>query len=194
MRQSSPSPSPRKGVLRPGSRPGADTPETWRQERHRSPHLRSRCRRHRRVRGLLTGAKGVRFGGGRQWRLVDAYAGTLREKLFQKVLKWDGVIGWISAGLSIQGSFLALGDTRNNRAIVGGHQQGFGFARNIAMDQHVLVRNRQFDMFDIPKVGPELLRISIDENTAVIVSKNDAEIFGASYVTAHGRKFRSRKG
>ncbi|RYP04198.1 hypothetical protein DL765_010263 [Monosporascus sp. GIB2] len=144
--------------------------------------------------GPLIGAKGVRFGGGRQWRLVDAYAGILTEKLFREVLKRDGVIGWISAGLSIQGSFLARGGTRNNQTIVGDGQQGFGFVRNIAIDQHVLVRNGQFDMSDNLKVRPELLDISIDKNTAVVVSKTDAEVFGASYVIVYDGKFWPREG
>ncbi|RYP41109.1 hypothetical protein DL767_001270 [Monosporascus sp. MG133] len=61
--------------------------------------------------GPLIGAKGVWFGGDRQWRLADAYVGTPSEKLFWEVLKRDGVIGETSAGASIQGSFLARGDT-----------------------------------------------------------------------------------
>jgi cyanophycinase-like exopeptidase len=40
----------------------------------------------------LMGAKGIFFGGGRQWRLVDAYAGTKAEKAFQAVLDRGGVI------------------------------------------------------------------------------------------------------
>lgn len=142
----------------------------------------------------LTEAKGVWFGGGRQWRLVDAYAGTLSEQLFWDVLGRNGVIGGSSAGASIQGSFLARGDTENNQVLVGDHQVGFGFIKDTAVDQHVLVRNRQFDMFDILKVRPELLGISIDENTAFIVSKNDAEVFGASYVIVYGGGFWSREG
>lgn len=144
--------------------------------------------------GPLAGARGVWFGGGRQWRLVDAYAGTLAESRFWGVLKRGGVVGGSSAGASIQGSFLARGDTQNNQILVGDHQEGFGFVRNTAVDQHVLVRNRQFDMFDILKARPELLGISIDENTALVVSKNDAEVFGASYVIVYDGGFWSREG
>lgn len=142
----------------------------------------------------LTEAKGVWFGGGRQWRLVDAYAGTLSERLFWDVLGRNGVIGGSSAGASIQGSFLARGDTENNQIMVGDHQVGFGFVKDTAVDQHVLVRNRQFDMFDILKARPELLGISIDENTALIVSGDNAEVFGASYVIVYDGTFWSREG
>jgi cyanophycinase len=142
----------------------------------------------------LVEAKGVWFSGGRQWRLVDAYANTRAEKLFWDVLGRDGVIGGTSAGATIQGSFLARGDTENNQVMMGDHQVGFGFVRNIAIDQHVLVRNRQFDMFDILKDRPELLGVGIDENTALVVSKNDAEVIGASYVLVYDGTFWSREG
>lgn len=142
----------------------------------------------------LVGAKGVWFGGGRQWRLWDAYAGTLTEELFWEVLERDGVIGGTSAGASIQGDFLARGDTSNNQIMVGDHTEGFGFVKNAAIDQHVLVRNRQFDMFDILKVRPELLGLAVDEDTALVVSGNDSEVIGASYVVVYDGGFWSREG
>ncbi|KAI1449639.1 hypothetical protein F5Y02DRAFT_218937 [Annulohypoxylon stygium] len=142
----------------------------------------------------LRTAKGVFFGGGRQWRLVDAYAGTLTEQLFHDVLARGGVVSGSSAGASIQGSFLARGDTATNQILVGDHTVGFGFLKNAAIDQHVLVRGRQFDMFDILKVQPELLGIAIDENTALIVSKNDAEVYRGTYVIIYDGGFWSREG
>ncbi|KAL1850753.1 hypothetical protein Daus18300_012761 [Diaporthe australafricana] len=142
----------------------------------------------------LLGAAAVWFGGGRQWRLVDAYAGTRAEAAFADVLARGGVIGGSSAGASIQGSFLARGDTANNQVMVGDHQVGFGYIKGTAIDQHVLVRNRVFDMFDILKVRPELLGFGIDENTALVVSGNDVEVIGASYVAVYDGGFWSREG
>lgn len=142
----------------------------------------------------LLGAQGVWFGGGRQWRLVDAYAGTRAEAAFADVLARGGVIGGSSAGASIQGSFLARGDTANNQVMVGDHQVGFGYIKNTAIDQHVLVRNRVFDMFDILKVRPGLLGFGIDENTALVVSGNEAEVLGASYIAVYDGGFWSREG
>lgn len=94
-------------------------------------------------------ATGVWFGGGRQWRLVDSYRGTKAEEAFHDILKNGGVIGGSSAGATIQGSYLARGDTKNNQIMMGDHEEGFGFIKNIAIDQHVIARNRHFDMFDI---------------------------------------------
>ena len=142
----------------------------------------------------LLKARGVWFGGGRQWHLVDSYKNTLTEKMIWKVLERNGVIGGSSAGATIQGSFLARGDTKNNQIMVGDHQEGFGFLKNVAIDQHVLARNRQFDMFDILKKRPELLGISIDESTAIIVHGNQFEVMGKSYVIVYDGSFWSREG
>ncbi|KAJ4322043.1 hypothetical protein N0V94_002622 [Neodidymelliopsis sp. IMI 364377] len=142
----------------------------------------------------LLEAKGVFYGGGRQWRLVDAYAGTKTEKAIQAVLDRGGVVSGSSAGASIQGSFLARGDTANNQLMVGDHTVGFGYLKNTAIDQHFLVRNRQFDLFDILKVYPELLGIAIDEDTALIVNKNEAEVFGSTYAAFYDGGFWSREG
>ena len=142
----------------------------------------------------LLEAKGVFYGGGRQWRLVDAYAGTKTERAIQAVLDRGGVVSGSSAGASIQGSFLARGDTANNQVMIGDHTVGFGYLKNTAIDQHFLVRNRQFDLFDILKVYPELLGIAIDEDTALIVNKNDAKVFGSTYAAFYDGGFWSREG
>ncbi|MEM9671879.1 MAG: cyanophycinase [Bacteroidota bacterium] len=142
----------------------------------------------------LREAKAVWFGGGRQWRLVDSYKDTKAEELFWQVLDRGGVIGGSSAGATIQGSYLARGDTKNNQIMMGDHEEGFNFIKNIAIDQHVLARNRQFDMFDILKNRPGLLGVSIDEGTAMVVQKNQFEVLGDSYVIVYDGSFWSREG
>ncbi len=142
----------------------------------------------------LLNADAVWFSGGRQWRLVDAYAGTRAEELFWEVLNRGGVIGGSSAGATIQGSYLARGDTQTNQIMMGDHEEGFGFVKNIAIDQHTIARNRHFDMFDILRNRPELLGISIDESTAVVVQKNEFEVIGRSYVIIYDGTFWSREG
>ncbi|KAK6444510.1 hypothetical protein FP744_10000758 [Trichoderma asperellum] len=142
----------------------------------------------------LLNATGVWFGGGRQWRLVETYAGTLAQQKIRAVLDDGGDIGGSSAGASIQGDFLARGDTESNSLIIGDHQQGFAYVKNVAIDQHVLVRNRQFDMLNVLKYRPGILGISINENTAVHVSKNSAHVFGASYAIIYDGTYWSRDG
>jgi cyanophycinase len=129
----------------------------------------------------LKTAGGVFFLGGRQWRLVDAYGGTKTEEAFRAVLERGGVIGGSSAGASIQGSFLVRGDTRTNTIMMGDHQRGFGYLRNVGIDQHVLRRNRQFDLIEVIEAHPELLGIGLDEDTALIVQGDRAQVIGRSY-------------
>ena len=142
----------------------------------------------------LKEATAVWFTGGRQWRLVDSYKNTKSEIMFREVLDRGGVIGGSSAGATIQGSYLARGDTKNNQVMMGDHEEGFGYVSNIAIDQHVIARNRHFDMFNILEKRPELLGISIDEGTGVVVQGDNFEVIGASYVIIYDGNFWSREG
>jgi cyanophycinase len=136
----------------------------------------------------LKDAGGVFFGGGRQWHLVDAYGGTRTETEIRNVLERGGVVGGSSAGASIQGSYLVRGDTETNTIMMGDHKVGFGYLRNVGIDQHVLRRNRHFDLIEVVEANPGLLGIGIDENTALVVQGDDAEVIGASYVLIYDNK------
>lgn len=126
-------------------------------------------------------ATGIWFVGGRHWRLADSYLNTLAQKEFNALLSRGGVIGGTSAGATILGSFMVRGDTKGNSIMVGDHTQGLDFIHNVTIDQHVMRRNRQFDLIDVIKSRPELLGIGIDEGTAVVVQQNTFEVIGASY-------------
>ncbi len=135
-------------------------------------------------------ARGVWFMGGRQWRLVDAYGGTRTETAFRQVLERGGVIGGSSAGASIQGSLLIRGDTETNAVMLGDHQGGFGYLRNVGVDQHLLMRNRHFDMLEVLEAHPDHLGIGLDENTAIVVQGDQAEVMGQGYVAIYDRNAR----
>ena len=136
----------------------------------------------------LRTADGVFFFGGRQWRLVDAYAGTRTEEELRAVLERGGVIGGSSAGATILGSFLVRGDTGGNEIMMGDHQRGFGYLRGVAIDQHLLRRNRQFDLIEVIEAHPEVLGIGIDEDTALIVRGDRFQVLGASYVAIYDNR------
>ncbi|XWW46619.1 cyanophycinase [Fibrella sp. USSR17] len=127
-------------------------------------------------------ATAVWFEGGRHWRLADSYLNTLAHNEFNALLGRGGVIGGTSAGATIIGSFMVRGDTKGNSIMVGDHTEGLAFVKNLTVDQHVLRRNRQFDLIDVIKARPELLGIGIDESTAVVVQKNAFEVIGNSLV------------
>ena len=140
----------------------------------------------------LTGARGVFFAGGRQWRLADAYLNTRVQKELQAILDRGGVIGGSSAGATILGSFLVRGDTKGNELMVGDHVLGFGFLKNTAIDQHLLRRNRQFDLIEVIEKRPELLGIGIDENTAIVVEGDRFDVIGESYVAIYDARHATR--
>jgi len=142
----------------------------------------------------LKTATGLFFTGGRQWRIADGFLNTKAHQEMFNLLDRGGVIAGTSAGATIQGSYLARGDTKNNQIMMGDHEIGLGFIKNVAIDQHVLARNRQFDMFDISNNRPELLGIGIDENTAIIVKGDVFEVIGDSYVIIYDKSFWSREG
>jgi cyanophycinase len=141
----------------------------------------------------ITEARGVWFSGGRQWRLADAYLGTRVHEELWALLARGGVIGGSSAGATIQGSYLARGDTKTNTIMMGDHEVGLGFLKKSAIDQHLLRRNRQFDLIEIIQAHPGLLGIGIDENTAIVVRGDRFEVVGQGYVAIydHNRRLDS---
>ena len=140
---------------------------------------------------ILRKAGGVWFEGGRQFHLVDSYAGTKTEQGFHDVLARGGVVGGSSAGASILGSFLVRGAPSNNNLIMDwpGYEKGFGFLRGVGIDQHVVARERLADLADsiMPKY-PDLLGISEDEGTAWVVKGDVAEIVGRNKAFVYGGK------
>ncbi|HEY0174911.1 MAG TPA: cyanophycinase [Pedobacter sp.] len=133
----------------------------------------------------LKNATGVYFVGGRQWRIADSYLNTLTHKAFWDVLNRGGVIAGSSAGASIQGSFLWRGDTKGAQILVGDHTQGLGFLKNSAIDQHILQRNRQFDLVELIRKAPKLIGIGLDEATAVLVQRDTLQVLGKSFVAIY---------
>src|SRR4029077_15862572 len=95
----------------------------------------------------LLKARGVFFGGGRQWHLVDSYLNTRTQREFRAVLDRGGGIGGSSAGATIIGCYLVRGARSGNTIMMApGYEEGFGFLRGVAVDQHLLKRKRENDM------------------------------------------------
>jgi cyanophycinase len=130
---------------------------------------------------MVKKAGGVWFEGGRQFHLVDSYAGTKAEAAFNDVLARGGVIGGSSAGASILGDFMVRGAPSNNNYIMDypGYEKGFSYLAGVGIDQHVVARERLPDLADsiVPKF-PHLLAISEDEGTAWVVKGDTATIIG----------------
>lgn len=134
----------------------------------------------------LLSARAVWFVGGRQWHLVDSYLHTRTEREIKHVLDRGGVIGGTSAGASIQASYLVRGAREGNTTMMApGYEEGFGLITGIAIDQHMLTRNRQDDLEEVVAAHPDLLGVSIDESTAIVVQGQQFEVVGASKIAVH---------
>lgn len=132
---------------------------------------------------LLRKARGIWFGGGRQWRFVDAYEGTKAYPLIHDVLARGGVIAGSSAGATIQGDYLARGSPLGpNIMMAEGYERAFGFLPGVAIDQHFAQRKRFGDMSALMKTYPQFLGIGLDEATAIIVTGHTAEVIGPGEV------------
>jgi cyanophycinase len=134
----------------------------------------------------LTTAKAVWFPGGRQWRLVDSYLHTRTQREVERVLERGGVVGGSSAGASILASYMVRGAKENNYVMMAqGYEEGFGLIKGVAIDQHMLTRNRQDDLEEVVAKHPDVLGIGIDESTAIVVRGQQFEVTGASKVAIH---------
>ncbi len=134
----------------------------------------------------IRAARGVWFPGGRQWRLVDSYLGTKTERELRAVLTRGGVIGGTSAGASILASYLVRGARAGNTQMMAkGYEQGFGYLRDVAVDQHIVARNRQNDLQEVISAHPTLLGIGLDEGTALVVRGDHGEIVGRGKAFVH---------
>jgi cyanophycinase len=144
----------------------------------------------------LLQATAVWIPGGRQWRLADAYLDTRTHRELLAVLERGGVIGGTSAGASVIPSYMVRGAREGNHVVIApGHETGFGFLRNVAVDQHLTARRRERDLLEVIRAYPDLLGIGLDEGTAIVVRGDRADIVGrgkaAFYNTrdSHNRPF-----
>jgi len=134
----------------------------------------------------LKKATGVWISGGRQWRLTDAYLNTRTHKELFNVLKRGGVIGGTSAGASVMATYMVRGAPEGNAIMMAeGHEEGFGFIRNVAIDQHLDKRNRYDDLIDVVRKYPHLLGIGLYESTAIVVQCDHFEVIGKGKVAIY---------
>ncbi len=144
----------------------------------------------------LRWATGIWFGGGRQWRFVDAYWGTPAWEEIKQVVARGGAIAGSSAGATIQGDLLVRGHPLGNQIMVAdGYRRGLGLLEGVAIDQHFKQRNRFDDLLGVVNRFPKVTGIGIDESTALVVeAPNRCSVIGKGsvWVTSPGstpRKF-----
>lgn len=133
-------------------------------------------------------ATGVWILGGFPERMVRSYLGTKTERAIHQLLERGGVVGGESAGAMIQASWLDTTDeefTPEARALVKRHgRAGFSLLTNAAVFPHFDTRGNGAAM-KFSARHPDELAIGIDNDTALIVKGDRAEVVGSRTVSIY---------
>ena len=128
-------------------------------------------------------AKGVFIGGGDQANIANAFLGTAVHQELIALLNRGGIIMGTSAGATIMGEFMITGwEQRKAPNVLHTYPPGLAFMKNTSIDQHVLVRNRQFDLIPMMESNSNLLGLALDEATAAYVQRDSIQVIGRSYM------------
>ena len=128
-------------------------------------------------------AKGVFIGGGDQANIANAFLGTAVHQELIALLNRGGIIMGTSAGATIMGESMITGwEQRKAPNLQHQYPAGLAFMKNTSIDQHVLVRNRQFDLIPMMESNTNLLGMAIDEATAAYVQRDSIQVIGRSYM------------
>jgi cyanophycinase len=131
----------------------------------------------------LRKAKGVFIGGGDQANIANAFLGTAVHQELFALLNRGGIIMGTSAGATIMGDVMITGwEQRKAPHVQHQYPAGLAFMKNTSIDQHVLVRNRQFDLIPMMESNSNLLGMALDEATAAYVQRDSIQVIGRSYM------------
>ena len=133
----------------------------------------------------IQNASAIYFTGGDQSRIADVFFGTKIHDELKNLLQRGGVIMGSSAGATIMGTLLIGGDARAFPNINIPYPPALDLLPLSVIDQHVLKRNRQFDLIPVLESYPHLLGIAMDEQTAIIVKDRKFRVWGPSYVLVY---------
>jgi len=133
----------------------------------------------------LRGARAVWLSEGNAGRLADLILGTRTERELTQLLIRGGIIGGNSAGSIAMGSFIVRGRPDKPVLMARGHDRGFGWLRNVAINPHLTEAKRENELINVLDARPELLGIGLDEQSALLVRGTRFEIIGAGRVAIY---------
>jgi cyanophycinase len=136
----------------------------------------------------LRKANGVWLGPGNAVRLANAYLDTLTQKEITGVLARGGVVGGNSAGAIIQGSYTVRGRPDKPLLMAKGHERGFGFLKDVAINPHLTEAKRDVELVNVIDAYPKLLGIGLDEKAALVVQGDRFEVIGEGRVAIYDNK------
>lgn len=136
----------------------------------------------------LKKANGVWLGSGNAGRLANAYLDTLTQKEIAAVVERGGVVGGNSAGAIIQGSYTVRGRPDKPLLMAKGHERGFAFLKNVAINPHLTEAKRDAELVNVLDTHPQLLGIGLDEKAALVVSGDRFEVIGEGRAAIYDNK------
>jgi cyanophycinase len=152
-------------------------------------HLQVESRRDAespRALAALEDAAAVFFTGGDQLRITSLVGDTPVFSRCYEILAHGGTIAGTSAGAAVMSEVMIVsGNGDQSRRIDSSLQlaPGFGFAKDLVIDQHFAERGRLGRLLGIVAQNPRVLGIGIDENTAVELQPNRRfRVFGGGAV------------
>jgi cyanophycinase len=135
----------------------------------------------------LEGATGVFFTGGDQLKITSLIGDTPLFSRMYEIFLEGGTIAGTSAGASIMSeTMMVKGGGDESHRIGEGLQlaPGFGFAKDIVIDQHFAERGRIGRLLGVVGQNPRIIGIGIDENTAIVMRPHrEFRVLGKGGVT-----------
>jgi cyanophycinase len=124
---------------------------------------------------VLEDATAVFLTGGDQLRITSLLGDTPVYSRLLEIFSNGGMIAGTSAGASVMSETMLVGSGRNGSHRIGPDLQlapGFGFAKDMVIDQHFAERGRIGRLLAVVAQNPRVLGIGLDENTAIALSPN----------------------
>ena len=136
------------------------------------------------IRPLRT-AGAVWMSGGNAGRLADAYLDTRVVAELRAIVGRGGIVAGESAGAIIQGSYVVRGNPEKPVLMVNGRDRGFDLIPNVAINPHLSASHRENELVSVVDRYPHLLGLGIDDDTALLVRDDVAEVIGSGRVAVY---------
>jgi cyanophycinase len=135
---------------------------------------------------IMEGASVVFFTGGGQLRITTQFGGTQLCEQIQEFYRKGGTIAGTSAGASVMSDTMVVSGDADSSHRVGANllmAPGLGYIKDVIIDQHFAERGRIGRLLGAVAQNPRLLGVGIDENTAIVVEKeNRVKVLGEGAV------------
>jgi cyanophycinase len=133
----------------------------------------------------LRHADAVWISGGYAGLLADVYLDTLVVGELSDLVRRGAILAGESAGAMILGSYLVRGNPEKPVLMAEGHERGFGLLQNTAINPHLTRWQRENELVNIVDRHPHLLGLGVDDDTALVVRNDVAEVVGSGRVAVY---------